>query len=63
MPLAAAMGIGHHSLTELYFKGQKVNPKNVFIIGARDLDSGELQLIEDYKIKCFIPLKKFKKEE
>ncbi|GAA0120783.1 MAG: arginase [Clostridium argentinense] len=53
MPLAAAMGIGHHSLTELYFKGQKVNPKNVFIIGARDLDSGELQLIEDYKLNVY----------
>lgn len=53
MPLAAAMGIGHDTLTNIYFKGQKVDPKNVFIIGARDLDSGELQLIEDYKLNVY----------
>lgn len=53
MPLAAAMGIGHDSLTKLYFEDRKVNPKNVFIIGARDLDAGELQLIEDHKLNVY----------
>jgi len=47
MPLAASMGFGDESLTDLYFKGIKVKKENVFIIGARDLDEGELQLIKD----------------
>lgn len=46
MPLAAAMGIGHEKLVNLYYKGVKVSSDNIFIIGARDLDEGELQLIE-----------------
>lgn len=53
MPLAAAMGIGHNTLTKLYFEDRKVDPKNVFIIGARDLDNGELQLIEDHKLNVY----------
>lgn len=47
MPLAASMGIGHDSLTNLYFEGQKIDPTKVFILCARDLDEGELSLIED----------------
>ncbi|PPK49067.1 arginase [Clostridium algidicarnis] len=45
MPLSAAMGIGHENLTNVFYKGRKVNPKNVYIIGARDLDKGERDLI------------------
>lgn len=46
MPLAASMGVGHESLTNLYFEGRKINPKKVFILCARDLDKGELDLID-----------------
>lgn len=53
MPLAAAMGIGHTSLTEVYYSGDKVKPENVFIIGARDLDAGEIRLIEDKKLNVY----------
>jgi arginase len=53
MPLAAAMGIGHETLTNIYFQGQKVNPENVFILGARDLDEGELSIIKEYKLNVF----------
>lgn len=53
MPLSAAMGIGHDSLTDLYFKGQKVNPRNVFILGARDLDEGELNIIKEHELNVF----------
>ena len=53
MPLAAAMGIGYSSLTNLYYVGDKIKPENVFIIGARDLDEGELNLIEDKKINIY----------
>lgn len=44
MPLAASMGFGSSALTDVYYKGIKVNPKNVFIIGARSLDNGEKDL-------------------
>lgn len=47
MPLAAAMGLGNKSLTDIYFNDRKVNPNNVYIIGARDLDKGELNLIKE----------------
>lgn len=47
MPLAAAMGLGSKSLTDVYFNHRKVTPSNVYIIGARDLDKGELNLIKE----------------
>ncbi|MDF2504406.1 arginase [Clostridium sp.] len=53
MPLAAAMGIGPSILTDLYFKGRKVEPENVFIIGARDLDKGESTLVEEKRISLY----------
>ena len=53
MPLAAAMGIGHPELVNLYYRGVKVCPDNVFILGARDLDEGELQLIEKLKLNVW----------
>lgn len=53
MPLAAAMGIGNPLLTDLYFKGVKVKPENVYIIGARDLDPGEVQLIKEKDINVY----------
>jgi len=46
MPLAGSIGIGHDSLTNLYFNGQKVKPENVFLLAVRDLDIGELELID-----------------
>ena len=53
MPLAASLGVGDKSLTDLYFNGVKVKKENVFIIGARDLDKGELQLIDDLNLKVW----------
>ena len=53
MPLAAAMGLGHDSLTNIYFEGSKIKPENVFLIGARDLDSGELALIDELKLNVY----------
>lgn len=46
MPLAGSIGIGHESLTNLYFNGQKVKPENVFLLAIRDLDIGEIKLID-----------------
>ncbi|MEW9093484.1 MAG: arginase [Clostridiaceae bacterium] len=53
MPLAAAMGIGYEDLTNLYFHGTKIKPQNVFIIGARDLDAGETDLIKEKKLDVY----------
>ncbi|MDP4143091.1 MAG: arginase [Bacillota bacterium] len=53
MPLASAMGIGPSELTNLYYSGRKIKPENVFIIGARDLDKGELELIKELKLNVY----------
>ena len=53
MPLAKAMGIGHPNLTNLYFEGRKVDPQNVFIVGARDLDEGEVELIKKENLNVY----------
>lgn len=50
MPLAKAMNIGHKNLTDVYFRGQKVKPENVFILGARAIDKGEKELIKELKL-------------
>ena len=41
MPLAAALGLGHPSLTDLYRINPKVLPANCVIIGARSIDEHE----------------------
>ncbi len=53
MPLAKALNVGHKDLTNLYFEGQKLKPENVFILGARDLDAGEIELINEMKVNVF----------
>lgn len=53
MPLAAAMGIGYERLVNLYYEGVKVKPENVFIIGARDLDKGEIELIRQLNLNLW----------
>lgn len=53
MPLAASMNIGDESLTNIFFKGQKVKPENIFILAARDLDEGELKLIDDKNLNVW----------
>lgn len=47
MPLAKAMGIGYEDLINIYFEGKKVPTENVYIIGARALDEGEVRLIKE----------------
>ncbi|MDD4779484.1 MAG: arginase [Tissierellia bacterium] len=53
MPLAASMNIGHSLLTNIYYNGQKVKPENVYIIGARDLDPGEIKLARDINLNLY----------
>ncbi len=53
MPLAAAMGIGNDEMINLYYNKPKIKPENVYIIGARDLDQGEIQLSEELNLKLY----------
>ncbi|QQZ09600.1 arginase [Heyndrickxia vini] len=53
MPLAASLGHGHRTLTEIGGYAPKVKHENIVIIGARDLDEGEKELIKDKNIKVF----------
>jgi arginase len=53
MPLAASIGIGHRSLTDIGGYSPKVKPENVVIIGARSLDEGEKILIREKGIKVY----------
>jgi arginase len=53
MSLAKAMGIGFTDLTDVYYKGQKVKNENVFIVGARDLDKGEYDLIKREELHVY----------
>lgn len=53
MPLAASMGFGTKELTDIYYMDRKISPENVFIIGARDLDEGEINLIENTDIHLY----------
>ncbi len=53
MPLAVSLGIGHPYLTGLGGYAPKIRPENVVIIGARSLDDGEKELIQEKGIKVY----------
>lgn len=51
MPLAIQLGYGHPLLTNLVTR--KLKPRNIVLIGARDLDEGERTLIRELGIKVY----------
>ena len=51
--LAASAGYGLPELTNLYFEGQKVDPKNICFVGSRDLDSGEKLMMKQAGVTVF----------
>ena len=53
MPLATSLGFGHPALTGLGGYNQKVKPENLVIIGPRDLDRGEKQVISDHGLRVY----------
>lgn len=50
MALAAALGLGVPALTEIGFPGPKVRAEDVCLLGARDIDPGERDLIREHSI-------------
>lgn len=53
MPLALLQGYGDRDLANCFYEGPKIETKNIVIIGARDLDYKERELIDELGIKCF----------
>lgn len=53
MSLAVLMGRGHEALTRLSPEGSAVDPKNVSVLGARELDPGERALIAELGVRVF----------
>jgi len=53
MPLAASMGLGHSALTQIGGYQKKVKPEHIVLIGVRDIDKGEQQLIAEENIKVY----------
>ena len=53
MPLASIMGYGPPELTELAGIKPMVEPRNVALVGIRDLDSKERRLIKDSGVHVF----------
>ncbi len=51
--LAASAGYGLPDLTNLYFEGRKVDPKNICFVGVRDLDPGEKELMKKAGVTVF----------
>ncbi|QDP38926.1 arginase [Radiobacillus deserti] len=53
MPLAVNIGIGHERLTNILGYSPKIKPENIVIIGARSLDHGEKELINELGIRVY----------
>lgn len=53
MSLAVSLGLGTERLTKLLGRCPKVRPEHIVIVGARDLDAGERQLIRQLGIRCY----------
>ena len=53
MPVAVALGLGHESLTAIGGADKKLNPRNLVLIGSRDLDTGERKILRDLGVTVF----------
>lgn len=61
MPLSALMGMGSEELVNVYAPGNKVHPENVFLVGTRSLDEGELELINRERLSIY-PMEVIRRE-
>lgn len=51
--MSASCGYGIPDLTNLYFEGRKVDPKNVCYVGLRDVDIGERKLMKEAGVTAY----------
>ena len=53
MPLAHLLGDGDRDLVDILSSGAKVKPENVVLMGVRDIDKSEQQIIKDSGVHVF----------
>lgn len=53
MPLAALLGRGPRLLTDLGGFSPKIEPRNTVLVGIRDIDQGEVDLIRELGVRAF----------
>ena len=53
MPLAASVGVGPEELTHLYGISPKVRPQNTALVGVRDIDNKEKELLVSSAVRVF----------
>lgn len=53
MPLACLIGKGPKAMTHIFNYAPKVDPRNVALVGIRDVDSLEAPLVKRSGVKCF----------
>ena len=53
MPLAHLLGRGDADLVDILSQGAKVKPENVVLLGVRDIDKSEQQIIRDSGVHVF----------
>jgi arginase len=53
MPLAALLGLGDRRLVDVGRPGPKLEPRDVVLVGVRDLDREERKLIRDQQLTVF----------
>lgn len=53
MPLAALLGYGNKSLTNIMSAHPKLLPQNVCVLGVRSYEKAEQQLLEDLKVRIY----------
>jgi len=51
MPLAAVVGVGPNELTRIYEVCPKIKPQNAVLVGVRDVDSTEKELLTSSKVR------------
>ncbi len=53
MSLAISLGLGDSKFTNLYNDSTKINGKNVVLVGIRDLDEAEREVMHEYGLTVF----------
>lgn len=53
MPLAAVVGVGPSQLTSLYDISPKIKPQNTALVGVRDIDTAEKELLASSAVRVF----------
>jgi arginase len=53
MPLACCIGMGPHKLTHICGYAPKVDPRNVALIGLRDVDAREREHVKSTGVRAF----------